>query len=162
MREHYEPANLGIAGWHLQGILAATQGMETLPSEPQKPCSLKWKQLTQVTSARALCSARHPQAWKQLRSSRICSWSSQLDSKAAKGGISSPGLCDRTKGRRASGDKNALGEGEGLWRTSPLKLVLITIKNLKDFAFAFVKILQKSNSKTPQDVFLSFLCACCD
>lgn len=152
MREHYEPANLGIAGWHLQGILAATQGMETLPSEPQKPCSLKWKQLTRVTSARALCSARNLQAWKQLRSSRICSFSSQLG----------PGLCDRTKGRRASGDKNALGEGEGLWRTSPLKLVLITIKNLKDFAFAFVKILQKSNSKTPQDVFLSFLCACCD
>lgn len=43
--------NLGIAGWHLQGILAATQGTETLPSEPPKPCSLKWQQVTRVTSA---------------------------------------------------------------------------------------------------------------
>lgn len=120
MREHYEPANLGIAGWHLQGILAATQAMETLPSEPQKPCSLKWKQLPHVTSVCALCSARHLQAWKKPRSSRLCSWSSQLDSRAAKAGISSPGLCDGTKGRSYSGDKNALGEGKGLWRTSSL------------------------------------------
>lgn len=58
IREHYEPANLRIAAWHLQGILAASQVLETLRSMPRL-CAFKMEATTMGDTSVRLPLARH-------------------------------------------------------------------------------------------------------
>lgn len=104
MREHHEPANLRIAGWHLQGILAAYQVMETLRIT-SPVCALKRKRLLSAPAPRQAPESSHSQA------GLICSY--QLDSSAAASGISSSSCCDGTQGRSYYTDKKHTERREG-------------------------------------------------